>query len=62
MKSIWLGAALTACPLLWFFTLEYLRGRPTTSAGASFVLKWLSPIGTAVLGVLAFMYWRWAHG
>ena len=47
------STVLFVLAILWFAVGEYLRGRPTTPAQLSFVLKWSNPLGAIILCVLA---------
>lgn len=39
--------------IIWFVSMEYVRGRPGTSQKASFVMKWISPVGLILLLLVA---------
>ncbi len=41
--------------VVWFGSVEYIRGRPSVSARTSLALMFLAPIGTLVIIVLGFV-------
>lgn len=56
--AVLLGVVLFAAGILWFAIGEYYRGRPTTSAQVSFVLKWANPLGAILFCILAMLcFW-----
>jgi hypothetical protein len=44
-----LPLVFVAAALIWWCSLEYFRGRPSTTANVSWILKWVIPIGVLCL-------------
>jgi hypothetical protein len=43
---------------IWFFSIEYWRGKVDTPSGLSFVLGWVNPIGLFVFVLMAWLLLR----